>query len=495
MSEGQIPPNIVFIITDQQRFDTIAAAGFDYMITPNLDRLVREGVSFSHMYVTSPSCAPSRASLFTGLYPHTNGVFRNDERWTHTWVRQLADAGYRCVNIGKMHTSPFEDSFGFHERHVVENKDRATERLPFYLDTWDKAFWTRGLEKPSRVTYRRREDYREQLGAYVWDLPEDLHSDNFVPAFAAMWLDRYKGTEPFFLQIGIPGPHPPYDPTQEAIDLYKDRGLPEAIRDTEAMARQPSALKALRAQHIAVDHDAVVHLENPSAEQLHRQRAHYFANVTMIDAQVGKLVEALEARSVLDDTIIIFTSDHGDCLNDHGHSQKWTMYEPSVRVPAIVWAPGKISSGRTVDDLVSLFDFGPTILELAGLAPPKWMEARSLLPYLTEGVATPRDFVFAEHAGDRILSGTEFMTMIRDRQFKLVHFVENDEGQLFDLIADPTEIHDLWDAPAYQAVKQHLITEILKWRIRSDLKTQGWTEAVTSEAAGRTPERKPRDGR
>ena len=471
-------PNIVFVITDQQRFDTVAAAGFDHMITPNLDRMVREGVCFSHMYVTSPSCAPSRASLFTGLYPHTNGVFRNDERWTHSWVSQLSDSGYRCVNIGKMHTSPFEESFGFHERHVVENKDRATERLPFYLDSWDKAIWTRGFEKPSRVTYRRREDYRDRLGAFTWDLPEDLHSDVFVTDFACMWLDRYQGKEPFFLQIGIPGPHPPYDPTAAALDLYEDRDIPMPVRDAEAMERQPSALKKLREQHISVDHDAVVHLENPTDEQLRRQRQHYFANVTLIDEQIGKLIEALKKRSVLDDTTIIFTSDHGDCLNDHGHSQKWTMYEPSVRVPAIVWSPKGIRHGSRVDDLVSLFDFGPTILELAGLSVPKWMEARSLMPYLAGEPTEPRDFVFSEHAGDRILSGTEFMTMIRDQRYKLVHFVEDGEGQLFDLVEDPQEIHDLWNDPSHQETKMRLIGEILKWRIQSAVKTQGWTEAV-----------------
>ncbi|WP_165359719.1 sulfatase family protein [Lichenibacterium minor] len=471
-------PNIVFVITDQQRHDTVGAAGFDYMKTPNLDRMVREGVCFTHMYVTSPSCAPSRASLFTGLYPHTNGVFRNDERWTHSWVEQLSRAGYRCVNIGKMHTSPFEDSFGFHERHVVENKDRATERLPFYLDNWDKAFWTRGFEKPSRVTYRRREDYRERLGAFVWDLPENLHSDNFVPEMAALWLDRYQGREPFFLQIGIPGPHPPYDPTQDYLDLYEGTPLPEPLRSPEEIARQPAALRALREQHIAVDHDAVVHLPDPTPEQLRRQRAHYYANVSMIDAQMGKLIAALDRRGVLQDTIVIFTSDHGDCLNDHGHSQKWTMYEGSVRVPAIVWAPEQIAGGRKIDDLVALFDFGPTILELAGLEKPRWMEAQSLLPYLLADNVPPRDFVFAEHARDRILSGTEFMTMIRDRRWKLVHFVEHGEGQLFDLALDPGEMSDLWRSPDHQAVKTTLIGEILKWRLRSDVKTQGWVEAV-----------------
>lgn len=163
------------------------------------------------------------------------------------------------------------------------------------------------------------------------------------------------------------------------------------------------------------------------------------------------------------------------------------MYEPSVRVPAIVWSPGRVQGGKIIDDLVSLFDFGPTILELTGLTAPKWMEARSLKPYLSGDQISPREFVFSEHAGDRILSGTEFMTMIRDWQYKLIHFVENDEGQLFDLIADPKEVNDLWDDVEHQNIKRHLINEILKWRIRSDLKTQGWTEAIVHEGAGRTP--------
>ena len=229
----------------------------------------------------------------------------------------------------------------------------------------------------------------------------------------------------------------------------------------------------------------MVHLENPTDEQMHRQRQHYFANVTMIDAQVANLIAALERRGVLEDTVLIYVSDHGDCLGDHGHSQKWNMYEQSVRVPAIIWSPGRVSQGVQVDELVSLFDVGPTILELAGLAPPRWMEARSLLPYLTGGAIEPRTRVFCEHSGDRILHGTEYMTMVRDKRWKLVHFVDTDEGQLFDELADPNELHSLWDDAAHAEVKRALIGEILAWRIRSDLKTQGWTEAV---------EMKPRRG-
>ena len=131
-------PNIILIITDQQRYDTINALGFNYVDTPHLDRLVNEGTAFTRNYVTAASCAPSRASLFTGYYPHTVGVLKNADLWRHSWVEDLATAGYHCVNIGKMHTFPYETPLGFHERFVVENKDRYLEGRWFF-DRWDMA--------------------------------------------------------------------------------------------------------------------------------------------------------------------------------------------------------------------------------------------------------------------------------------------------------------------------------------------------------------------
>ena len=139
-------PNIVFIITDQQRFDTIQALGFDYMDTPNLDRLAREGVTFTNCFISAASCAPARASLFTGYYPHTTGILRNADTWRHSWVEQLNEAGYHCTNIGKMHTWPFSTSAGFDERYVVENKDRYLEGR-YFFDERDKALRARGLIK------------------------------------------------------------------------------------------------------------------------------------------------------------------------------------------------------------------------------------------------------------------------------------------------------------------------------------------------------------
>lgn len=467
-------PNIVFIITDQQRFDTIAALGADHMITPNLDRLAKRGTAFENMYITSPSCAPSRASLFTGTYPHTNGVFRNDEPWQYCWVKDLAEAGYRTVNIGKMHTMPIEGAFGFHERHVTENKDRDHPNLPFYLDNWDKAFFLRGVEKPSRVTQRRKDNYGEQLGAWVWEEEEILHPDVFTCQMAKWWLDRYTGDGPFFLQVGIPGPHPPYDPTQEYLDMYNNRELPDVIpADPEV---QPEALKSLREFMLGEDADGVVHLPEPTNEQTIRQRAHYYANVTMIDKQVGEILEALEARGALDNTIVVFTSDHGDALGDHGHSQKWNMYQSTVHVPAIVSGPG-IPKGKLVSDNVALFDLGPTILEWANAQVPGWMEAQSLAPYFTEKSAPVRTRVFAEHSNDALLTGTRLMTMLLDGHIKLVHFIDSDEGQMFDLHKDPNEQNNLWDDPHYASTRAGMINAILQWRSESSLKTQGFIQA------------------
>ena len=479
-------PNIVFILTDQQRRDTIAAHGFDYMDTPHLDSLVKGGTSFMNMYVTAPSCAPSRASLFTGTYPHTNGVYRNDEIWSWTWVTLLNQAGYRCINVGKMHTNPFEADFGFHERHVVENKDRDSPNLPFFLDQWDKALWKRGIEKPSRVTYRRREDYKDRLGAFLWEADEDLHADVFVADLACMWLDRYSREEPFFLQVGMPGPHPPYDPTEEYVQKYSNRELPKAIRNYD-FDSQPYPLRKLRENHLDQDHDGIVHLSEPTEEQLHRQRAYYYANVSMIDTQVGKIIAALTQRGVIDNTIIVFTSDHGDCLNDHGHSQKWNMYEQSVHVPAIVWGPD-VKQNQRIENFTAHFDLGPTVLEAAGVTAPSWMEARSLWPELRGDDFAGREVVFAEHANDKILQHTGFMTMIRRDRWKLVHFVDCQDGQLFDLDEDPDEINNLWDSHNHSKIKQDLILEILSWRIESDKITQGfllYLKNPTVEGMGR----------
>jgi arylsulfatase len=470
-------PNIIFIITDQQRFDTIRALGFDYMETPNMDRLVNEGTTFTNCHITAASCAPARASLFTGYYPHTTGILKNADTWQHSWIESLADSGYRCINVGKMHTYPYHTPLGFHERYVVENKDRFLEER-YYFDEWDKALRARGLVKQQREEYRKRDDYSEALGAFDWELPEDLQSDMFVGEMAKWWIEtKPKTEEPLFLEIGFPGPHPPYDPTPEYAAKYMDKDLPLMDVTQEELDNQPTPFKEMRVHNTEVDHDSVVHQLDPSPEARHRQRAYYLANVTMIDTKIGEILESLDNKGYLDNAVVIFTSDHGDCLTDHGHSQKWTMYDTITRMPMVVWSPGRFEAGKQIDGLCQQMDIGPTILELAGVEVPELLEAETLLPVLQGEDWTPREYVFAEQARDGILQGTDFMTMVRSEDWKLVHFMDEPTGQLFDLNNDPDEIHNLWDDPAHIEKKREMLDVLREWRMRSQFDTANWAEA------------------
>ncbi|HJO07512.1 MAG TPA: sulfatase-like hydrolase/transferase, partial [Chloroflexota bacterium] len=276
--------------------------------------------------------------------------------------------------------------------------------------------------------------------------------------------------------LGFPGPHPPYDPVESYAAPYLGKDLP--IQDfTEAeIASQPATYRATREKMLGYNPDAVCHLENPDREQRHRQRAYYLANVTMIDEKIGELIDALERNNYLDNTVIIFISDHGDNLGDHGHSQKFTFYEPVVRTPCIVWAPGRFAGGRQLDDLVQTMDVGPTILEMAGLEPDESLEAQSLMPLLDgEAGAGGREYVFSEHGRDFYVTNTDFATMIRDKSWKLVHFLGHKDGVLTDLENDPEEIENLWDDPAHAATKDRLLGALRDWLIGSNHHTRNRT--------------------
>ncbi|MEY3419634.1 MAG: hypothetical protein RJA46_1405 [Pseudomonadota bacterium] len=444
-------PHIIFIITDQQRYDTIAGLGYPHMETPNLDRLIQEGTHFTQCHVAGASCVPARSSLFTGYYAHTTGILKNADTWRHTWVENLAQVGYTCINVGKMHTWPLDTSAGYHQRYVVENKDRFLEGR-FFFDDWDRSLAARGLVKQQRVQYRQFPDYRERLGAFEWLLPTDSHSDNFVADRACWWIDTAPKAEPLFLQIGFPGPHPPYDPTPEYLDRYMGKQLPIAKVNDSDLAGQPQPFHELRQHNVEIDHDSVVHQLEPSDEHRHRQRAHYMANVTMIDDAVGKILASLEKKGYLDDCIIVFTSDHGDCLGDHGHSQKWTMYEQVTKVPMILWAPGKVPAAQ------------------AKL--PEGIEAESVEPAFKDPSWAGRDAVFCEQGRDNILTEVQFMTMVRTQRWKLVHFLNESFGQLFDLENDPDENNNLWSSQNHCAVRQELMDKLLLWRMESQIKTQ-----------------------
>ena len=475
MTKNMTRPNIILIMTDQQRADTIGALGAPWMKTPNLDRLAKEGAAYSECFVTSPVCVGARASLFTGKYPHGCQVFSNFQPWQPTWVSTLADHGYHCVNIGKMHINPYDAPGGFHQRLIMENKDRPLfleERDRAIYDEWDKALHNRKLTKPSR--YNRfaadPQGYKKALGAFTWDLDPDMHPDNFIGDTACWWIDDRKNQDPLFLQIGFPGPHPPYDPLPEALAEYADVDIPTPeVSDAEIQA-QPGAQQKLRDNMIDFNFDSIAWRRDATKEDFLRLRRHYAANVTMIDLQVGRILKSLDARGYLDNELVIFTSDHADALGDHGHIQKWTMYDSVVRVPLIFWSKNLDIQKGIRKELVQMFDIAPTILETAGLPIPEDFEAKSLWGSISKlPNYQPREAVYAELARDHIQNGSEFILMRRDSKWKIVLYLDDAYGELYDLGVDPGEKNNLWNNEALRSTRDELKIECLSWLARGSL--------------------------
>ncbi|UCE31157.1 MAG: sulfatase-like hydrolase/transferase [Burkholderiales bacterium] len=474
-------PNILLIMTDQQRADTVGALGSPWAMTPCLDALASAGTAFSECFVTSPVCVSSRASLFRGVYPHSTNVYTNFEPWEPSWVATLAQAGYHCVNIGKMHINPYGADGGFHQRFVVENKDRPLfldEHERAFYDEWDKALKAHGVVKPSRYTRSQtdRDGFLAALGCFDWELDEALHPDVFVGSTAAWWLAERKAESPFFLQVGFPGPHPPYDPPARWLDHYRGLDLPLEPASEAELAGQPSMHAALRETMKNFNIDSVAWRDALGRDDLLRLRRYYLANVSLIEAQVERILAALQARGQLENTLVLFTSDHADALGDHGHIQKWTMYDCVNRVPLIARLPQRSAlgdhagapRGAVCTDLVQLMDLAPTIFEFAGIEPPSNWEAKSLAPMLANGAWNEpvfREHVYAELGRDHIQSAAEYVIMRRDRKYKYVIYPGTEEGELYDLGADPGETRNLWRDPRLAERRDRAVAAILEWSV------------------------------
>ncbi|HYF18165.1 MAG TPA: sulfatase-like hydrolase/transferase, partial [Ramlibacter sp.] len=282
---------------------------------------------------------------------------------------------------------------------------------------------------------------------------------------AVWWLKERRSQAPLFLQIGFPGPHPPYDPLPRYLDLYRDVDIPVPQTTAEELAAQPPSHGTLRSNMIRNNYDSVSWKDQPTREELLRIRRHYAANVTMIDDKVGEILQTLDDKGYLDNAIVIFTSDHGDALGDHGHIQKWTMYDASVKVPLILWSKKGIAARRN-DSLVQWMDIAPTILEAAGVAPPKSFEARSLWPILKGEAEAIRTEAWSELARDHIQTGAEYMVMRRDERWKIVYYLGEEHGELYDLQEDPGELRNLWTSPGHAELKNRLVHEVLVWQLR-----------------------------
>lgn len=436
--------NLLFITTDQQRWDSLPCYGLDFIHTPALDRLAREGTVFEQCVVPAPVCVPCRAAMLSGQYPSSTGVLNNGN-WlpdsVPTWPQLIGAGGRRTVAIGKMHFHPWDTLGGFDERISAEDK-----RHVYLPDDHVKFLQAQGLERPHPTT---DPEYFESLGAPVKPWPKDLHIDAFVGNQAADWIAK-NGHEPFAAWVSFPGPHDPYDPPQEMAALYYDAPIPAPVGSAAELANKPPAQRGRGADTIK---NAMFQLDlsQATAEHYRRWRAHYYANITLIDEGIGKIIAALETLGVLDDTLIVFTSDHGDALGDHGLPYKGFFYNAMVHVPLILRGPG-VPKGERVGSLVSTLDLVPLFYRTCNVAPPATLQGEDLSLLLRDPSATLREAVFSEISG---------RAMVQTVRYKYAHYSDG-SAELYDLAADPNEIENLAGRPETMAIEVEMRGRLLE---------------------------------
>ncbi|MEE3258103.1 MAG: sulfatase-like hydrolase/transferase [Candidatus Latescibacterota bacterium] len=440
-------PNILWICTDQQRYDTVRALGNEHINTPNIDRLVSEGTAFTHAFCQSPICTPSRASFLTGMYPSTvHGCSNGNDYWAGAAplvTKLLADeAHYDCGLAGKLHLA------GAHGR-IEPRGDDGYRVFHWSHDSRDQ--WPEGHAYADWV--RAHGQVLAELREDTASLPPELHQTTWC-ADKAIEFMREEREEPWLMSVNIFDPHSPFDPPQEYLDRYDPAALPDPLWSD----KDPQA------------HERLGRVDGAASIDLGRAKevlAAYFAMIDLIEDNVWRMLSALEESGQRENTLVIFTSDHGELAGDHQLVGKGCRcYECLVRVPLICSWPGQISAGAVSDALVELVDIAPTLLELVGVTAPAKMQGRSLWPLLT-GVATGhRDFVRSEYyralnpdsPGREHLQGS-YATMIRDQRYKLVCYHDRAMGEFFDLEADPGEFDNLWDDPDYAEVRFALLKQ------------------------------------
>ena len=424
-------PNVLFIMDDQHRFDYLGAAGADWVRTPNLDRLAERGVRFTQCTTNCPVCAPARIGLAAGMQPSRLGSLDNSSflpRSATTFYERFRDHGYRVGCVGKLDLAkpdsyngrygdrPCAYGFGFTHPEECEGKMHAGGK-PTPQGPYTFRLEERGLLQAFHEDYNAR-----RANGWVKDashdsvLPTDAFEDAYIGRRAAEWIDSVPDDFPWNYFVSFVGPHDPFDPPTEYADRYRDAAVPPAIRSDSA---GKSRLAQQRDLGLGGDEVAVT-------------RRQYCALIELIDDQVGLMLDAVERRGQLDNTLIVFASDHGEMLGDHGIYTKSVPYEPAVRVPLIVAGPG-IEGGRVSDALVELIDLNPTICDLAGLPPQENIDARSLGPVLRGETETHREDTVCAIRGFRL---------IRTATHKLIDNF-NDIIELYDLQTDPNETRNI----------------------------------------------------
>lgn len=450
-------PNIIWICTEHQRGDTIGALGNDVIRTPNLDRLVATGTAMTRAYSQATVCTPSRASFLTGRYPTTTRCRQNgqDMPTTETLIiKDLRDHGYDCGLVGKLHISHAEDGW----------EPRIDDGYDFYQwshgstakhgGAWVKWLETRG--KTFDDVYERSEaplSYRVKDARFHqchWCIDQGIE---FI---------RTRGQSPWLLSINPFSVHDPYEYIQEDFAAYDPDLIGDPLYHPGELANKPvnqQQEKDARLYDLPGPYDTL------TKDQLRQMRRAYYAAVTFMDRQVGRLLDFLETNALRENTLIVFHSDHGDMQGDHGLFRKGAaMYDPVVRAPLIFSMPGTIPQGKISEALCGLIDIAPTFYELLGLEIPPRIQGKSLLPILTgdRPDSEHREGIYAEYYNCNSAKSFNsfqrcYMTMWREDRYKIIVHHHVNDGELYDMHEDPHEFINLWNDPARRELRDAMI--------------------------------------
>ena len=429
-------PHILFITDDQHRYDFLEMTGKYPVHTPHLARLAAEGVWHRHAYSPCPLCIPARASLHTGLYGHQHGLTTNMgdwPAWLPTLPQSLQAHGYHTAAIGKLHA--FEGipeqldlttvreavmGFGYDELHEVSGK-----ALACYME----CEWTHHMRRKGLLEAYRAQQADWHEGRHMpFPFAEADYQDVYITDHVVEWLEHYDEDRPFFLWAGLVSPHPPFDAPAHWVPS------PDVVPPP---------------------------MDNDNPEPWRAPRALYAGMVELVDAQVGRVLEVLARRGMLDDTLVLFASDHGEMLGDHGLGGKCYPHDPSTRVPLLARYPALIPAGTVSDALVELTDLPATVLQIAlGAENPRpflpGTPGHSLVPHW-QGKPGGREFCYSEDGGHFCPP----FQMVRTAEWKYVYYPGDGSEALFHLCDDPDECRNCAADPACASIKDTLKTRLL----------------------------------
>ncbi|NMA85257.1 MAG: sulfatase-like hydrolase/transferase [Epulopiscium sp.] len=478
-------PNILLITSDQQHWNTIGAFNKE-ISTPNLDRLVKEGTTFTRAYCPNPTCTPTRASIITGQYPSQHGAWTLGTKLpeeVETIGEILLKQDYRTALIGKAHFQPLRGSEeypsvetfplssdldfwkGFNETfYGFENAELARNHTTEFLVGQHYALW---MEE--KGCYNWRDYFMQPIGTLdpsikrTWPIPEEYHYNTWIAERSNAYLEEYKDKEePFFLWASFLDPHPPYFVPEPWDTMYDPNSLTlPQLHEGEHKNNPPHYALTQEGHPDFSSYDETgfaihgFHSHQEDPEELRKDMAAYYGMVSMMDKYIGKILDKLEELGLAEETIVVFTTDHGHFFGHHGLIAKGPFhYEDMIKIPFIVRYPTHVPAGKTSDAMQSLVDLAPTFLDMLEVPVPRKMTGVVQTDVWRGVKPQARDHIICENHHEP--SSVHLKTYVNDR-YKITVYYNQTYGELYDLEKDPEEINNLWSDPTYQELKAELL--------------------------------------